>query len=218
METAVVEWQQLCRGTLVVGRAVVGVEVGPRAFGAGVKAEQAEVRRVERPNMGGTKERLRHSIGCHALPRLVLRRADVQHVRCWRRPRLLRSVSTNGTKRIRFYSRETFKWIAKWARRVSLSVLPFPSFSSCTCPNLVLTFKCRLCATCIGNGLNPTWCGTGVPPQVRNNRWKDDDRDTNQGRCKYNRDCRLGDGPDHTGSLNPKHHIPGPNSSIVAAV
>lgn len=39
----------------------------------------------------------------------------------------------------------------------------------------------------------------GVPPQVRNNRWQEDDRDTNQGRCKYNRDCRLGHGPDHTG-------------------
>jgi len=44
---------------------------------------------------------------------------------------------------------------------------------------------------------------TGVPPQVRDNRWKEDDRDTNNGRCKHYRDCRLGDGPDHTGAAAP---------------
>lgn len=37
-----------------------------------------------------------------------------------------------------------------------------------------------------------------MPPQVRDHRWKEDDRDTNNGRCKYHRDCRLGDGPQHT--------------------
>ena len=38
----------------------------------------------------------------------------------------------------------------------------------------------------------------GLPAGVRNNRWKEDDRDTNNGRCKYNHDCCLGDGPAHT--------------------
>jgi len=36
------------------------------------------------------------------------------------------------------------------------------------------------------------------PPEARNNRWKIDDRDTGMGRCKLNRDCRQGDGPEHT--------------------
>lgn len=38
----------------------------------------------------------------------------------------------------------------------------------------------------------------GVHPQVRDFRHHEDDRDTNNGRCKFVRDCRLHDGPDHT--------------------
>ena len=42
--------------------------------------------------------------------------------------------------------------------------------------------------------------GAGVHPDRRDFRHHEDDRDTNNGRCKYVRDCRHGDGPDHTGN------------------
>lgn len=38
----------------------------------------------------------------------------------------------------------------------------------------------------------------GIPPRAGGNRWKEDDRDTGNGRCKHNRDCRFGDHQQHT--------------------